>query len=119
MTSTFVGKSYEVRVSTAIKYYMACSRRIAMSAGGTISYLLSDQLGSTSITADGNGNKISELRYKAWGEVRFSSGTTATGYQYTGQYAYASLGLDYYVARWYDPTIGRFVQADSAVPEAL
>jgi hypothetical protein len=28
----------------------------------------------------------------------------------------AELGLDYYVARWYDPTIGHFTQADAKIP---
>jgi RHS repeat-associated protein len=30
----------------------------------------------------------------------------------------ASFGLYYYGARWYDPALGRFVQADTIVPEA-
>ncbi|MCP4082972.1 MAG: hypothetical protein GY743_22330, partial [Planctomycetaceae bacterium] len=38
-------------------------------------YLLSDHLGSTSITTDTNGVKTSELRYKPFGEERSSSGT--------------------------------------------
>jgi RHS repeat-associated protein len=48
---------------------------------------------------------------------RTSKGITPTKYRYTGQLAQAELGLDYYVARWYDPTIGHFTQADSIVPE--
>ena len=87
-----------------------------MGVNGTVSYLLTDQLGSTTITTDASGLKVSELRYKAWGEQRYSSGTTATKYQYTGQYAYESLGLDYYVARFYDPALGRFISADTVVP---
>jgi RHS repeat-associated protein len=60
---------------------------------------------------------ISELRYRAWGEVRYTSGTTPTKYTYTGQYSnMADFGLMFYNARWYDPTIGRFIQADSIVP---
>lgn len=91
-----------------------------MSVNSTVSYLLSDQLGSTTITADGSGNKISELRYKAWGEVRYTSGTTATKYTYTGQYSNMDdFGLMFYSARWYDPALGRFAQADTVVPEGV
>ena len=121
VTTTFVGNYYEVSsapVSGVTKYYYAGASRVAMNVNGTVSYLLSDQLGSTSITADGNGNKLTELRYKAWGEIRYTSGTP-TNYQYTGQYAYASLGLDYYVARFYDPALGRFISADTIVPDGV
>ncbi len=75
---------------------------------------------STSITADGSGSKISQLRYKTWGEIRYTSGTTATKYTYTGQYSnVADFGLMFYDAHWYDPTIGRFVQPDTVVPDGV
>jgi RHS repeat-associated protein len=58
------------------------------------------------------------LRYKPWGETRYNSGNTPTRYQYTGQYSYtADFGLYFYNARWYDPTLGRFTQPDSLIPE--
>jgi YD repeat-containing protein len=76
--TTFVGNYYEVSGSTVTKYYFAGASRVAMSVNGTMSYLLSDQLGSTSITTNAAGTKIAELRYKAWGEVRCQNGTTLT-----------------------------------------
>jgi RHS repeat-associated protein len=41
--------------------------------------------------------------------------THPTDYRYTGQLQQAVIGLDYYNARWYDPQLGRFVQADTIV----
>jgi RHS repeat-associated protein len=83
-----------------------------------LSYLLGDHLGSTSLTTDALGNKVSELHYKAWGEVRYASGNTPTQYQYTGQFSYESeFGLYFYNARWYDSSLGRFAQADTIIPE--
>jgi RHS repeat-associated protein len=117
VTTTFVGSYYEVSGSTVTKYYYAGASRIAMSVNGTVSYLLSDQLGSTSITTNATGTKIAELRYGAWGDVRYTSGTTPTDYTYTGQYSnMTDFGLMYYNARWYDPVLGRMAQADSIVP---
>ena len=88
--------------------------------GGVLTFLLSDHLGSTSLTTDSAGNVISELRYTAWGEVRTQAGTTSTSYTYTGQYSNtADFGLMYYNARWYDPSLGRFTSADSIVPAGV
>jgi hypothetical protein len=56
------------------------------------------------ITANLCAVRTGELRYKAWGEIRWSWGVTNTKYQYTGQYSYAAdFGLIYYGARWLDP----------------
>lgn len=51
-----------------------------MNVGGTVYYQPSDQLGSTSITTNASGTKVAELRYKAWGEVRYTYQTTPTKY---------------------------------------
>jgi RHS repeat-associated protein len=120
VTTLFVGAHYEVQGTTITKYYFAGASRIAMRSctGGTCSaptYLLGDHLGSTSLVTDANGVKISEQRYKPWGETR--SGTLPTKYQYTGQRSEMdSLGLYFYAARWYDPLLGRFNQPDTDVP---
>ncbi len=38
---------------------------------------------------------------------------------YTGQREESSFGLYYYGARWYDPALGRFVQADTVTPDGV
>jgi RHS repeat-associated protein len=60
--------------------------------------------------------------------VRYTTpnSTLPTRYTYTGQYSYINdeatdigndgFGLMFYNARWYDPALGRFAQADSIVP---
>ena len=116
-TTYFVGAHYEVTNGTITKYYYAGSQRIALRTNGTLNFLLGDHLGSTSLTTDATGVVISEMRYKAWGETRYASGTTPTKYQYTGQYSYATdFGLHFYNARWYDSSLSRFAQADSIIP---
>jgi RHS repeat-associated protein len=95
------------------KYYNAGAQRIAMRTNGALNYLLSDHLGSTSLTLNATGGLVSELRYKAFGEIRYVQGTTPTDYRYTGQREQADIGLYYYEARWYDPVLGRFTQADN------
>jgi RHS repeat-associated protein len=93
----------------------------------TLTYLAGDHLGSTSLAVDTSTNAVTKTRYKPWGEVRWTSEnkTLPTRYTFTGQYSYmddeatdlgaAGFGLMFYNARWYDPTLGRFAQADSIV----
>ncbi len=47
--------------------------------------------------------------------MRWSTGTLPTDFTYTGQRA-DTTGLMYYHARYYHPALGRFVSADTVVP---
>jgi RHS repeat-associated protein len=117
VTSYYVGDYYEVAGGVVKKYYSAGGQRIAMRSGGVLHWLLADHLGGTAHTLSG-ATETGEVRYKAFGVTRFTSGTTPTSYRFTGQREEASLGLYYYNARWYDPALGHFVQPDSLVPAA-
>jgi RHS repeat-associated protein len=81
--------------------------------------LLSDHLGSTSITATSSGGLSSELRYMPWGGNRFTAGTTPTSFRYTGQREDSYINLYWYGSRWYDQSLGRFIQPDTIVPDAV
>jgi RHS repeat-associated protein len=116
-TTIFVGSHYEITDGVVTKYYFAGAQRIAMRKDGALYYLIGDHLGSTSITTDASGNAVSEIRYKAWGEVRYTSGSEMTKYQFTGQYSHQfEFGLLFYQSRMYDPYLKRFTQADTIVP---
>jgi hypothetical protein len=77
----FVGARYEITNGVVTKYYFTGAQRIATlaphcvwcSAGvrtdGTLSYLIGDHLGSTSIVADAAGNVLSQQKYKVWGRL--------------------------------------------------
>jgi hypothetical protein len=83
-TTSFIGNYYEVSGSTT-KYYYAGGQRIAMRQGTTLYYLLSDHLGSTSITTSATGTKVAELRYKAC-PLRFAPGVLRDPYPLTGAF---------------------------------
>jgi len=124
LTTAYVGNYFEWTgsTSTMVKNYYAGNQRVAMRVGSALTnFLLGDHLGSTAITADSSGNKLTELRYKPWGEKRYANGTTLTTFRFTGQRQESSLGaadgLYYYGARWYDPALGRFIQPDTIIPQ--
>ncbi len=81
-------------------------------------YLHADHLGSASLTTDSSGNKVSELRYLPYGDVRYVwNRATPTDRRFTGQRAENGLGSLYdYGARHYSPYLGRFLSADTLVP---
>ena len=122
-TTVYIGNYYEWTGSTSTmkSYYYAGGTRVAVRDGNStgtddLYWLLADHLGSTSLTTNASGTKTAEVRYKAWGEDRYTWGTTPTTMKYTGQREESLLGLYFYNARWYDPALGRFIQADTDVP---
>ena len=86
--------------------------------GGILYFLHGDHLGSATLTTDINGNRIGELRYTPYGEMRrdYPRGVIPTDRLYTGQ-RQETFGLYDYRARYYHPALGRFVSADPLVPE--
>jgi len=100
-TTVYIGNYYEQTGSAIRKYpsaplragYYANGQRVAMRENSTVYYLLTDHLGSTAITANSSGSRVAELRYKAWGETRYTWGTTPTTYRFTGQREDATIGL--------------------------
>jgi RHS repeat-associated protein len=73
--------------------------------------------GSTAITANSSGVKSAEIRYYPWGTERYTSGGTPTSFQFTGRREESGLGLYFNNSRFYDPSLARFIQADSIIPQ--
>jgi RHS repeat-associated protein len=90
-------------------------------SGNGVYYLLKDHLGSTMYTVKQNLDgsmpdaHTGRVLYRAWGEIRHSSGGTPTDQRYTGQRDFG-LGLYFYNARFYDSSLGRFISADTLIP---
>jgi RHS repeat-associated protein len=131
----FIGNWFEwhTDANDKVRYYYAVypersrragGQRLAMRTGNNVptsnlTYLFGDHLGSTSLTYKADTGAVTTQLYGPWGGVRWMSGTLPTSYTYTGQYTHMNeFGLMDYVARFYDPILGRFVQADTIVPGA-
>ena len=88
--TVYVGAYYEKTTSgsstTITKYYQAGGQRIALRVNGVVRWLATDHLGSTALTVSETGGRLSEIRYKPWGESRgIPFGTTPTQRRFTGQ----------------------------------
>jgi RHS repeat-associated protein len=72
------------------------------------------------INADGSeysdNEDYLEIKYTSWGLDQPNTPDLGTSFKYTGQ-RQAEAGLYFYNARWYDPKTGRFIQADTIIPE--
>ena len=113
VTTYYVGNHYEVKSSVVTKYYFAGATRLAVRTGDTLSFLLADHIGSSSVTTDANGGYSAEALYKAFGETRYTLGNLNTDYHFTGQREEVSLGIYWFQSRFYDASLGRFTQPDS------
>jgi RHS repeat-associated protein len=80
---------------------------------GVRRYLSHDGLGGLTGITDEAGSQVASLFYDAWGNVRGTGGTwTAGNYRFTGAEQDSATGLYHMGARFYDPTIGRWLSED-------
>jgi RHS repeat-associated protein len=77
-----------------------------------VHYYFHDHLNSTSIVTDGSGNIENESDYYPYGgEMVISSGDT-NRYKFTGKERDAESNLDYFGARHYASSLGRYMRPD-------
>jgi RHS repeat-associated protein len=81
-------------------------------------YYHSNHLGSSTLITDGKGKQATRILYQPFGEIdsEHSTGIDQVTHKFTGQEMDGESGLMYYAARYYDPSIGRFITTDSMVP---
>ncbi|MGW6648538.1 hypothetical protein AMK23_09685 [Streptomyces sp. CB02130] len=88
---------------------------VAMRSGGSSQYYLTDAQNSVIGLVDASGKRTATYSYGPYGETRTSTGTNQP-FRYTSTYLDPS-GLYKMGARYYDPNLGRFTQADPSGQE--
>ena len=84
-------------------------------------YYHEDDLNSSTALSSGgsSGSQIEVNAYYPFGRVMTASPQASfkVSRQFTGQVKDDDTGLYYYNARYYDPLLGRFIQADTTIPD--
>jgi RHS repeat-associated protein len=112
----YIGSHYEVSGGVATLFIFAGNTRIAQIKGVNTNYFHKDHLGSSTKMSNNLGAGVETTEYMPFGPMREHAGTTISNYKYTDQELDPETGLYFYGARYYDPIIGRFISADSIVP---
>jgi RHS repeat-associated protein len=107
-------------IPVVTRYYKLGGRLIALRQNGQLRFVHSDHLSSVTLLADANGEAVEHgaERYMPFGKTRTGQpALLPTERNFTGQPLDVNTGLMYYGARFYDPALGRFISADTLIPE--
>ena len=121
-TTYYFNKYYEEAWSggsspdETIKHYFADDHRIATRDNEGLKFKYSDHLGSATRIANTSGTEIKANWYMPFGADAAETGTAFVKYKYTDK-EQDETGLYYYGARYYDAELGRFMAADSILPD--
>jgi RHS repeat-associated protein len=83
-------------------------------SSGTANFL-TDALGSTLELTNSSGSTLAQYSYEPFGNTFITSGASGNSYQYTGR-ENDGTGLYFYRARYYSPSLDRFVSQDPIGP---
>lgn len=89
---------------------------IGQYGSGGWSYFHTDALGSVRHLSGGMGGSLGDIDYSPFGEIVNSTGM-ASWFGFTGEQQDGSSGLTYLRARYYDPSLGRFLTPDNIIPD--
>lgn len=120
VTTYYIGKDYETKVNASgsfdTTYYYANGELLSRKdSNGQRYYYHNDHLTGTNVVTDSAGNLVERTRYYPFGKI-LEGGTSSrlfTGQKWDNYGGYS--GLYYYGARYYNPEIMRFTQADPMI----
>src|SRR5437667_5692853 len=128
----WVGKLYEEKQGKTLFHVFAGDQRVCTFEPGSVLsggsggasthvgyYYHQDHLNSSSALSGSAGQLLEGNTWYAFGSVQTASPQASfqVSSRFTGQVLDAETGLYYYNARYYDPGLARFIQADTVIPD--
>ncbi len=121
-TTRYVGNLYEDTATATVKHIYLGSTEVASVNGSLTMYYHQDHLGGTNVTTDANGVKKEIAEYLPFGGFsrhdKYGSSSEVAWFYFTGKKLDDETGLYFYGARYYDPSLARFITADTIVQAA-
>ncbi|MFC4104265.1 S8 family serine peptidase [Paenibacillus xanthanilyticus] len=100
-------------------YYRGTGLAARKAADGSMAYYLSNGHGDTVELRGSGGQVLNQYDYDMWGKVLSKLENVENPFQYAGEYWDDSSKLQYLRARWYDPSVGRFINKDTYEGELM
>ena len=99
--------------AVAAKYVRGINLIYAEDSAGVKKYYLFNGHGDTAQLTDATGNVVKSYEYDAFGNEKNIDNIDTNPFRYSGEYFDRETSTYYLRARYYDPTIGRFISEDS------
>ncbi|MCL6458434.1 MAG: hypothetical protein K6T85_10565 [Gorillibacterium sp.] len=96
-----------------VRYVRGNGLAARVDAAGNKQYYVHNGHGDVVGLADGEGNLVNSYSYDIWGNPLTTNEQVEQPFRYSGEFWDSSTGLQYLRARWYDPSIGRFIHEDT------
>lgn len=112
-TTVFFGGDAELSGGILTKYLPGDAKRVASATY----WLHHDHLQSIRATTDGTGAVVQRAQFKPYGEELQTVALVPETKAFIGERQDDETGLLYLHARYYDPTLGRFLQPDTLDPD--
>jgi RHS repeat-associated protein len=123
-TTYYVGNYYETQVADGVaantsytentSYYFADGERVGKKDSTGNYFFHPDHLGGVNVVTNGNGAVVDRTSYLPFGEIQQGG---AEKYSYTGKEKDKATDLYYFDARYNNPDLRHFTQADVAEPD--
>ncbi|MFA5088126.1 MAG: FG-GAP-like repeat-containing protein [Candidatus Omnitrophota bacterium] len=120
-STSYIGSLYEETGGQPTKHLFLGSTRVVSITGSKPTYYHGDHLGGTNILTNGDGLKKELVEYLPFGgfarREKYGNDEDTAWFYFTGKPLDDETGLYYYGARYYDPSLGRFITPDSMVQD--
>ena len=104
--------------TNSVQYYYAGDQLLARKDATGKHWYHSDQIGSTRVITGQNGTSSAGYNYTPFGEALSNGGGPAYADRgFTGQRSESDNDLVYMNARYYSPSLGRFISPDPIIPD--